>query len=213
MRNYYNRTSETVYTCVHWHLHPVRNTSNQKNTPPQHSKTFNKKVRLLSAGVLKRVRFIFWSQNSERRTTKRYDLYFGAKIPESYDYSTRYDYSASAGKFIREQSGVERFLLKKSPRVLKIDHFSPKNPVCGQGRDRKICIFRWEVNHVLGRGSRKSSLKVGAFINCATRDVPLFRPKLPPPLPRVLHARLFIASRYFLLTFSVSGPASRSILY
>ena len=43
------------------------------------------------------VRFVFRRQNSERSTTKRYDLYFGAKIPKSYDYSTRYDYLASAG--------------------------------------------------------------------------------------------------------------------
>ena len=53
----------------------------------------NKKVRLIFDGVLKRTRFIFWNHGqNERRTTKRYDLYSGAKIPKSYDYSTRYVY-------------------------------------------------------------------------------------------------------------------------
>ena len=33
-------------------------------------------------------------------TTKGYDLYFGAKNPKRYDYSTRYDYSASAGNLM-----------------------------------------------------------------------------------------------------------------
>ena len=36
-------------------------------------------------------------QNHVKTSNKRYDLYFGAKILKSYDYSTRYDYSASAG--------------------------------------------------------------------------------------------------------------------
>ena len=78
-------------------LIPRATQARTKNTPPQLSKTYNKMVRLIFNGVLKRVRFIFRSQNSERPTTKRYDLYFGAKILKSYDYSTRYDYSASAG--------------------------------------------------------------------------------------------------------------------
>ena len=48
------------------------------------------------AVVLKRVRF--FSEQKQRKTyNKTYDFYFRANIPKSYDYSTRYEYSASAG--------------------------------------------------------------------------------------------------------------------
>ena len=71
------------------------------STREKHSVTalqdLQQKVRLVFAGVIKMVLFIFRGQNSERPPTKRYDLYFGAKFPKSYDYSTRYDYSASGG--------------------------------------------------------------------------------------------------------------------
>ena len=43
-------------------LIPHATEAHTKNTPPQHSKTCNKKVRLIFASVLKRIRFIFRSQ-------------------------------------------------------------------------------------------------------------------------------------------------------
>ena len=42
------------------------------------------------------------SRFSKRFTQKPYDLFFGAKCPKTYEHSTRYDYSASAGRHIRE---------------------------------------------------------------------------------------------------------------
>ena len=53
-----------------------------------------------------KIQFIIRSQNRGRPTAKGYELYFAAKIPQGYDYSTPYDYSVSAGycsatKFLR----------------------------------------------------------------------------------------------------------------
>ena len=51
-------------------LIPRATQAHTKNTPSRHSKTYMKRVRLVFAGVLKRVRFISRSQNSERSSTK-----------------------------------------------------------------------------------------------------------------------------------------------
>ena len=82
MRNYcyHNIYSKYNVSTRESTLIPRATQARTKNTPPQLSKTYNKMVRLIFNGVLKRVRFIFRSQN-----------------PKWYDCSTRYDYSASAG--------------------------------------------------------------------------------------------------------------------
>ena len=74
---------------------------------------------------MKRVRFIFRSQNRGRPTTKGYDLYFGAKNPKGYDYSTRCDYSASAGNF-----GLEKITSKSELFDLQCLRSVNLSPAC-----------------------------------------------------------------------------------
>ena len=87
-----------------------------------------KKVRLIFGGVLERGRFTFRSQNSERPTTKRYDLYFGAKIPKGYDYSTRYDYLASAGRLAWIYTGSNGFCWSLSTILILVKTGIPRGP-------------------------------------------------------------------------------------
>ena len=52
---------------------------------------------------------------------KGYDLYIGAKSPKGYDYSTRYDYSASAGNGTGDRVPLRADMLSVFVIVLPLD--------------------------------------------------------------------------------------------